>query len=202
MTMTRPSPLSPGSNYDDPPLTLPHDDSLLSTLSPPVRSSTSNTNNASEMRATIGNAQGAGSSGSTYMHGVTPMSDTTMTPRVGNTRRSTSSYDQRNSASLNIRDSVDVEQHYLSTPSWDIDKTFSFRKKSTKGKSTRHQSQRSQSSIAMWDILSSIGPSRSDSMMSVNEESKIQDDDSDENNERLTEETENDLYAMQVGLML
>jgi hypothetical protein len=39
-------------------------------------------------------------------------------------------------------------------------------------------------------------------MMSVNEESKMQDDDSDGKNERLTEETENDLYAMQVGLML
>ncbi len=200
--MLRPFPLSPGGNYSDPPLILPHDDSLLSGVSgstlnegQAIRNTTQHYDSSGLRHGTTQNADATGSANN--MRGVTQKQDATITPRVGNTRRSTC--DQQNYATENATVNLEVRNH-LSTPSWDIDNTFSFCKKNTKNKQERHLSQRSQSSIPVWDILSAIGISRSESTV-IDESAKIQCDDRDEPNERMQEETENDLFAMQVGLM-
>jgi hypothetical protein len=53
----------------------------------------------------------------------------------------------------------------------------------------------------MWEVLSAIGLSRSESTMN-DDRPKIQGDDRDvPHHEQLREEAENDLFAMQVGLM-
>ena len=203
MTKFRPSPLSPEGNCSDPPLTLPHDDSLLSGWSGSTldegQAITNTTHHYGSSGLRYGTTQNADATGSANnMRGVTPKQDTLITPRVGNTRRITC--DQQNYAAGNATVNLEVRSNYLSTPSWDIDNTFSFCKNDTKNKEARHLTQRSLSSIPVWDILSAIGISRSDSTV-IDESSKIQRDDRDEPHERMQEETENDLFAMQVGLM-
>jgi hypothetical protein len=202
MTKFRPSPLSPEGNCSDPPLTLPHDDSQLSGWSGSTlnegQAITNTTHHYDSSGLRYGTTQNADETGSANnMRGVTPKQDTSITPRVGNTRRSTC--DQQNYAAGNVIVNSEVRNHYLSTPSWDIDNTFSFCKKNTKNKEARHLPQRSQSSIPVWDILSAIGISRSESTV-IDDSAKIQRDDL-EPHERMQEETENDLFAMQVGLM-
>ena len=82
-----------------------------------------------------------------------------------------------------------------STPSWDIGNTFYFRKKDeTKGE-TRHNRQKIQSS-GMMGLFSMNRLSQSMSGSMEDDE----DDKSPEN--RLAESVENDLFAMDVGLML
>lgn len=100
------------------------------------------------------------------------------------------------------------DENHLATPSWDIDQTFSFRKSQKNGQQEQqhqHQPQRSQSSFSgLWDFMSAIGLSRSESMAADKEGATVQADDSNETDEEphLTESTENDLFAMEVGLML
>jgi len=203
MTMSRPSSLPKGQAFADPPLTLPHDDSLPSTHSQDGGwSGSSSRANKNNERDTLNvhpydDSCGLRHPGTPNMHGVTPKQGTTNTPRVGNTRRNT--YDHY--AAENItRDNLDGK-HPLSTPSWDIDNKFSFCKKNAKSKESRHQPQRSLSSIPMWEVLSAIGLSRSESTMN-DDRPKIQGDDRDvPHHEQLREEAENDLFAMQVGLM-
>lgn len=198
MTIMRPLPLSPGGNFSDPPLTLPHDDSLLSGLSSSTLNEGQPSINTTHYHDSSGLMHGTTQSayidmiGSSNMRGDTPVQDTTMTPRVGNTRRSTCDQQNHVAGSITVSNS-----NHLSTPSWDIDNTFSFYKKNMKSKETRHQSQRSQSSIPTWDMLSTIGQSKSESMV-IDDSSKMH---RGEPHEQLREEEENDLYAMQVGLM-
>ena len=103
---------------------------------------------------------------------------------------------------------------FLSTPSWDIDQTFSFRKNSVKKKQQNDggegdiEPQRSQSSFSgLWDFISA-GLSRSESMAPEDNDrgeggSTLQVDSSEEDGPPfLTESKENDLFAMEVGLML
>jgi hypothetical protein len=83
-----------------------------------------------------------------------------------------------------------VNRHGLSTPSWDIDKTFSFRRRGE----TKEESRTTKPYWGTWDLFGSGSVSRSMSMKegSVNDDSL----------EPLPESLENEFFAMDVGLML
>lgn len=83
-----------------------------------------------------------------------------------------------------------VNRHGLSTPSWDIDKTFSFRKRGE----TKEESRTTKPYWGTWDLFGSGSLSRSMSM----KESSFNDD----SLEPLPESLENEFFAMDVGLML
>lgn len=126
------------------------------------------------------------------------------------------------------------DNHQLSTPSWDIEKTFSFRKKqrqssdgiypkkeTTKDQQLQHPyhnnqsdlDHRSQSSLSgIWDkMYASIGMSRSESVVdNSNNGHDVAVDDSDNimvtndemNESPLSEARENEVFALEIGLML
>ncbi|KAL7539238.1 LOW QUALITY PROTEIN: hypothetical protein ACHAXR_009109 [Thalassiosira sp. AJA248-18] len=139
------------------------------------------------------------------------------TPRAGTANRfedtpkagtASSNIGQRQNGSkqqrLSIATGRDDENQHLSTPSWDIDQTFSFRKNQENKKSPYHLPQRSQSSFSgLWDFMSAIGLSRSESMAADEDGAALKDDNSNEMDgpPGFTESTENDLFAMEVGLM-
>lgn len=83
-----------------------------------------------------------------------------------------------------------ANRHGLSTPSWDIDKTFSFRKRGE----TKEESRTTKPYWGTWDLFGSGSLSRSMSM----KESSFSDD----SLEPLPESLENEFFAMDVGLML
>jgi len=83
-----------------------------------------------------------------------------------------------------------ANRHGLSTPSWDIDKTFSFRKRGE----TKEESRTTKPYWGTWDLFGSGSLSRSMSM----KESSFNDD----SLEPLPESLENEFFAMDVGLML
>ena len=208
---------SHGGTFADPPLGPPQedDDSLLSTLSPQSSTQTSDIqygwsvgvrSTLDEQEELFVNTQDAScgvnygrtpkastvdklNTGSISMHRVTHKQEMTsmsdMTPRVGNTSQGT----------YNHTDNHDMN-HNLSTPSWDIDNTFSFRKKKEKNMEKRHHL------TPMWDILGALSLSRSESMSTHQERARIQGDCSDEIHAPSAESTENDFFAMQVGLIL
>lgn len=82
-----------------------------------------------------------------------------------------------------------ANRHGLSTPSWDIDKTFSFRKRSE----TKEESRTTKPYWGTWDFGSGT-LSRSMSMKDTSF--------NDDSLEPLPESLENEFFAMDVGLML
>ena len=124
------------------------------------------------------------------------------TPKAGTASRNSG---PRRNRGDNQRSDNAEDENDLSTPSWDIDQTFSFRKKEEKKQESRHQPQPSQSSFSgIWDFINAIGLSRSESMSPDEEGATIKGDSSNEVDRppRLTESMENDLFAQEVGLML
>ena len=151
------------------------------------------------------------------------------TPKAGTSSKGKLSV----SATSAVGSEYEGDNHQLSTPSWDIEKTFSFRKKqqqssdnvypkkeTTKDQQLQHpyhnnnQSEsdhRSQSSLSgIWDkMYASIGLSRSESLVdnsSANGHVAVVDGDN-MNDERmnespLSEARENEVFALEVGLML
>jgi hypothetical protein len=82
-----------------------------------------------------------------------------------------------------------ANRHGLSTPSWDIDKTFSFRRRGE----TKEESRTTKPYWGTWDLFGSGSVSRSMSM----KEGSV-----DDSLEPLPESLENEFFAMDVGLML
>lgn len=138
------------------------------------------------------------------------------TPKMGSSKSSSA---RRHPSSSTSTAGVG-NQKSLSTPSWDISQTFSFRAKTLMREQDlrthpEHQpTPKSPSSFSgIWDgILGTIGLSRSGSVPVEKEDNTVQpgssNDSSDGNNEvhalppDMSESQENDLFAAEVGLML
>ena len=131
-------------------------------------------------------------------YGRTPSADRysmfEKTPKAGAANR----YGAKTTADKYAMSTFDNDLTYAanSTPSWDIDNTFSFRKKDETNGETRYNQQKIQSYSGIRGLFSMnrLSPSMSGSM---------KDDEDDKSSENhLAESVENDLFAMDVGLML
>lgn len=149
--------------------------------------------------------------GSANMYDATPKAGTAKrldTTQKAGTATRTINIDHDNVTNNKQENRINsYDENHLATPSWDIDQTFSFRKSQNNGQQQQeqHQPQRSQSSFSgLWDLVSAIGLSRSESMAADREGATVLADDSNETDDEphLAESTENDLFAMEVGLML
>jgi hypothetical protein len=141
----------------------------------------------------------ASKAGSASIHDVTPSSEKCCnfeaTPKAGATNRHGVKTTADKYATRRTFDN-DGTHAANSTPPWDIDNAFSFCKNDEKKGETRCNQPKIQSSSGIWGlfIMNSLSRSKSGSM---------KDDEDDKSPEpRLAESVENDLFAMDVGLML
>ena len=179
-------------------------------------------------------------------YGTTPKAGSTRllhnaTPKAGSANSNNMHYEETPKAgtgklsvsATSAGSEYEGDNHQLSTPSWDIEKTFSFRKKQQqssdgiypKKETTRDQQQlqhpyhnnnqsesdhRSQSSLSgIWDkMYASIGLSRSESIVDNSSDNGhvavVGGNMNDErmNESPLSEARENEVFALEVGLML
>jgi hypothetical protein len=191
---------------------LPQDDSLVSSDADELCCEASTTDDGQELmlvnkdvsrELTFGTTS---KPDSTRMFASTPKADAAnrydMTPKADKNRmfdatpRAGTANRNRHATTLTAGEDNGRTYAAHSTPSWDIDNTFFFCRKDEKKEDTRVNQPRIHASSGIKDLFSLISLSLSKSV-------DMKDDEDDESPEsRFTEAAENDLFAMDVGLML